>query len=84
MKVLNVEETIRQGKGMYWWRSWTDRAEGGALPAKTNAPAMCYILNDEVYSLYLDPEVGIGGGRVYWEVEKASQKLAKKVKEIMK
>ena len=76
MKVLNIEETVTQATGEYWWRDWEDRADGGKAPARTNAVLACYIFKGEVYSLSQTRQSGMAGGHVDWEVEKVtSQKL---------
>jgi len=82
MRVLTTEQTIAAGSGHYWWRDWTDKADGGKAPAKCNLPAYCYLHEGEVYSLTVDEQRGVAGGHADWEVKKASPPLAAKLREV--
>lgn len=69
MKVLTIAQTIATAAGKYWWRDWTDRAEGGAAPAKPNAALSCYVFGGNVYSLEQTRQSGMAGGSVDWAVK---------------
>jgi hypothetical protein len=72
MKILTVPQTITAATGHYWWRDWTDKADGGIAPARPSAALSCYIFEGEVYSLEQTRQSGMAGGECDWTVRKVA------------